>query len=440
MKFTSALFTVVAPFALSALAPSLSFAEMKQVVTQFEIQPHAETPVQSPSMRFSAEILTQKIKDQDVIRLSIKRDSKGSSKAPVMSSVDLARGAGLAPIAWTVSLPDGRSFNLTGAADAATIDFQFKALGKKNDSVFRDNLFFQSGVVAPLFPQTNRLTGQKNGDHSIKAVVLGQTVTMPLNNVAGIPNAVPHHLHGLLFGQLAKMPLNAKMIQVSETSASATGDFEVGAPWWTGKTSVETTSELTENGYVFHMKVKNIGTVPVPVGAGAHPYFSSPDMSRDSIRIHVPARKLVEIDNLSNVLPTGKISLLKDVDPALNFSDAKGTLLHEKAIVGNTTDSRLDNLWVDLEKDPQGFAYAEVFFPLSHLKVKMTALTKNVIGIQGYAPKFTQGKRPFVALELVTNLPDPRKDLWHDTDTGMKLLKPGETFEYGYKVEVSELK
>ncbi len=427
--------TKLIAYALLPLTLSFSNAAFAAdpLVRAFQKERHVKTLNQTGTRKeFTAEILPVQIKDQDVIRLS----HSAKPRTLQMIGVDLARGAGLAPIAWTVALPDGREFNLTGAADAGAIDAKYKADG----SQFRDNLFFQSGVVAPLFPQTNRLTGTLSKPNTITAKVSGQTVTMPLNNTANIKNAIPHHLHGLLFGQLAKAPANGEMVRLSGTSAAVVGQFEVGAPWWTGQTSVETTSELTKDGYVFHMKVKNIGKTPVPVGAGAHPYFSSPDLGKDAIRVHVPARELVEINNLSDVLPTGKIMKLTDADPALNFTDKAGTPLYDKAIRGNETGSRLDNLWVDLEKDSNGFAYAEVFFPLSNLKVRMTALTKNVIGIQGYAPNFSADKKPFIALELVTNLPDPREELWGATPTGMALLKPSETFEYGYKVEVMSIK
>lgn len=372
---------------------------------------------------FAATALSVAIKNQNVIRLS--RDAKPGELRIV--SVDVAPGAGLATIAWNVQLPDGRTYNLTGAADPATLEKTYESM---SGDKYRDNLFFQNGVVATLFPMTNRLRGEPHGADEIKAKVHGVDVVMPLNNVAKIPGAIRHHLHGLVYGQTAsdvKSHADAK-------SASVEGSFIVGGAEWTGQTQVTTTTELIDTGYVFHLHAKNIGKTPVPVGAGAHPYFASPDQSPESIRVLVPAKKTAEIDNLSNVLPTGKIVAIPE---ALNFT--KPTSLFASEIPGNTTPSRLDNLWLEPVMDSSGHAYTEVYFPLSKFKVRMTALTKNIIGIQGYAPKYSDKQKPFVALELVTNLPDPREQLWGATPTGMKLLQPGETFEYGYKVELLPL-
>ena len=381
---------------------------------------------------FESTVLSERIKDQNVIRLSKKM--LGNENEPQLISVDFARGGGLAPIAWTVRLADGRIYNLSGAPDAAMIE---KVFVEDSMNPYRENLFFKGGIVGPLFPLANRLTGKSKDGKILTATVMGQTVHMPLNNKAGTKTAIPHHLHGLIFGQTAEMKTDD--IKLGTDSASITGSFNVGPEMWTGKTEVTTTSELLKNGYAFHLKAKNIGTTPVPAGAGMHPYFASPDVGADAIRVHVPARALVQINNLSDVLPTGKIVSMKRSDPALDFTNKDGAGLYLKSIKSNTTSSRLDNLWVDLEKDKDGFAYCEVFFPKSNFKVRMTALTKNIVGIQGYAPNYVEGTKPFVALELVTNLPDPREALWGKTPTGMKLLKPNEEFEYGYKVEVLAL-
>ncbi len=391
----------------------------------FKIKPHVLTDIPVAVGSASATLLPILLKNQDVIRLSF----ESKTESPCFISIDLARGAGLAAIAWMIRLPDGREHNLTGASSTEEIS---KAFEKDVGNRYRDNLFFQKGSVATLYPITNRVRGDSSGEGFVAAVVSRMMVKMPVNNKAAIAGAIPHHLHGLVYGQSA-VNVNVK---IAANAALVCGDFLVGETLWTGLTKVTTTNEISAQGVCYSMNVKNLGATPVPVGAGAHPYFSSPDSEPDSIKIFVPAKKILRINNLSDVLPTGEIISLSEADPALDFTDPNGTELFAKEMRDNPTESRIDHLWLDLEKDKEGFVYCEIFFPRSHFKVRMTAESKNIIGIQGYAPKYIEGQKPFVALEMVTNLPDPREALWGAIPTGMTVLEPGDEFKYGYRLEL----
>jgi aldose 1-epimerase len=247
---------------------------------------------------------------------------------------------------------------------------------------------------------------------------------MPVNHGLG-KGQIPHHLHGLAFDKEPTI----------ETSNSADGaqikaHFAPGfnGDYWTGRLSLDITHTLSNGIYEFKMRTTNRGSGLVPVGAGAHPYFLAPSGDPSAVRLYVPAKSLVEIDNYKNVLPTGRIVKIKKRSK-FDFNDPKG-----RPIAGQY----YDNLWVDLDLNEQGYAFADFIDEKEGIRTRMTATTKNIIGIQVYAPK--PGTNPalgvFAAIEFVTSLPDARDELWKDNDTGMVVLKPGESMDYGYTIEV----
>lgn len=335
-----------------------------------------------------------------------------------------AEAAGAAPVELRVQLPDGQIFNLAGTRSTEVIEKERLQELRRGGTLAAGNVLFKPQVMAPLFPMANRLTGNLVGPDVIEATVLGQKVKMPLNHGRG-PGQRPHHLHGLLYDKSpAKIDIHSGRAS-SVIEAYFPGGFE--GNFWKGAAEVTITQTLMENRFRYFMKIKNVSKVDMPVGAGAHPYFVAPSGNPAAVKLDIPGRKIVEIDNYENVLPTGKIS---GVPPELNFNSRDGVSLNGRY---------LDNLWVDLETE-NGFAHTSFIDMDAKLKVTMRALTPNIIGIQSYAPAQPNSKPGlgvFVALELVTNLPDPREELWGETPTGMKMLKPGEIFEYGYELEIS---
>jgi hypothetical protein len=182
------------------------------------------TPIPTSSAEYSAKIIEGvRIKDQDVLRIERKSIAK-SEKLPVeIVAVTALRGAGLSPVALDVRLPNGETFNLLGAPSVKKIQENYMVASKKP---YPDNLFFQNGSMAPLFPLANRLTGTPSAQNNVRAKVKGIEVLMPLNNKADIPNAILHHLHGALFGAFAEKPDSRPTFRVGPESASLSGQFE----------------------------------------------------------------------------------------------------------------------------------------------------------------------------------------------------------------------
>jgi galactose mutarotase-like enzyme len=349
--------------------------------------------------------------------LRITHEVPTTEKAQIVS-LEVAEAAGATPVEMKVRLPNGTAFNLLGSGDAASIGARYQKEIAAGNS-YAGNVFFQPGAAGTLFGLANRLTGRQVQPGVIEAEVLGCKVSAPLNHGLG-PGQKPHHLHGFAFDKTTKIS-EFEDHQGIHLRAEFSDHFY--HPYWTGNARLTTTHSLQNGSYTFQMQVKNAGSTPVPMGAGSHPYFRAPSGDFSAVKLWIPGRQLVEIDDYTNVLPTGRIL---DIEPgsSMDFNQPGGRYLSGRY---------LDNLWMDLELDDEGYAFVEFIDEKAKLRMRMTALTKNIIGIQVYAPKPDQGV--FAALELVTNLPDPREELWRGTPTGMKLLEPGDGFGYGYKIE-----
>lgn len=349
-----------------------------------------------------------------------------TDQRPQIFEAKLAEAASLSPVELNVQLPNGQRYNLLGTSHAAEIERRYQAEVQKGDP-YATNVFFQPGVAAPFWPITNRLTGEEVEPGILETQVLGQTVRMQLNHGLQAGQR-KHNLLGLSFDKRAQKI----EIDVAE-GTQLKAEFEPGfhGNLWTGKTKLKVSHTVRNGAYFFEMEAKNVGDTPVPMSAGAHPYFLAPSGDPEAVRVKIPARSLVEIDNYDNVLPTGRI-LEIEKGGNFDFNEPDGVPLAGRYF---------DNLFIDLEKDPEGFAYAEFIDTKAAVRVRVTALTKNVIGVQMYAPK--PETKPelgvFAALELVTALPDPKEELWGNTPTGMQLVQPGETFKYGYKIELFPL-
>jgi len=371
-----------------------------------------------------AEILKTKVKGGRVLRLT---DAASHSQAlPQIVSVDIAENAGATPLEMMVRLIGGRTFNLLGSGNAESIEKKYQDRVRAGDP-YAGNVFFQPGAMAPLIGLANRLTGEVIAPGVIEATVLGHKVHMPLNHGLN-PGQRPHHLHGVGFDQATEVSTHEDRTGVHLRAEFAPGFHE---PYWTGRFGVTVDHSLKDGVYCFEMECQNAGDTAVPLGAGAHPYFVAPSGDPEAVKLLIPGRRIVEIDNYENVLPTGRILEIES-GSRFHFHQPGGRHLHGQY---------LDNLWVDLETDANGYAFAEFIDLKAQLRLRMTALTQNIIGIQVFAPQpaVNSDLGVFAAIEFVTNLPDPREELWKNTPTGMALIQPGQSLKYGYKIEAFAL-
>jgi aldose 1-epimerase len=105
---------------------------------------------------------------------------------------------------------------------------------------------------------------------------------------------------------------------------------------WPFAHEYEMTYSLANGVLEVRTQVINLGTEPMPLVTGFHPFYRIPEVPRDQWTAHIPARKAVITDD--RLIPTGEF---KPMDLADSFP-----------LKGRT----LDNGYTDLVRDPDGRA------------------------------------------------------------------------------------
>ncbi|MBC7386089.1 MAG: hypothetical protein H7301_08020 [Cryobacterium sp.] len=346
----------------------------------------------------------------------LRQEKKGKqpSLKPVMTEFSVAPGLG------------GATLSLKARFNGEEIQvFPERNIAEFNSAFAQDPNAPFKYFNTPLFPLTNRLlpknfssaTSLKLGE-SFQADVEGISVRMVANNKNPAVGSIAHHLHGLLFSEAT----NDVDFQAGEKSTIRSRYRNFFRGNWVGEAEVKVEQGIFADG-VFHyqIKAKNNGKGSIPMGFGSHSYFSFPGGRPEKIRLIIPAKRTAVIDNLENVLPTGNLRKIEAKDDPLNFNrNAPGKISGKFIDNYFMLEPGEDVYLVDSEKG---------------LKFKLHPSTKNIIGVQVFYP----AKGNVVAIELVTNHPDPRRELWGKEPTGMRVYAPGEDASYGYTIEILPL-
>lgn len=194
------------------------------------------------------------------------------------------------------------------------------------------------------------------------------------------------------------------------------GDF--GGRWFSS-CELRFEIKLEPSALGIEVVARNNGNEVLPIGMGWHPYFAIPSGQREKARIRLPGRLRAETNNREDVFPTGKL---------IEVEGSGYDFLDERALGAIF----LDESYTDLMRDEDGSASALLEDDASHYGLRIRALSPRIRTFHIYAPT----ESAFVAIEPQFNLPDPYNPVWNDKDTGMVLLKPGETVGYRVRLEL----
>lgn len=158
--------------------------------------------------------------------------------------------------------------------------------------------------------------------------------------------------------------------------------------------------ELLPTGLACAFVMRNGGTSPAPVGAGFHPYISTPGGADETV-VRVPAATLIEFRDL---LPTGRVV---DVPGELDFRSPRR--------VGAT---RLNHCFAGLVRDSDGFLRAHV----GDVEVWMDRSFPYLVLYTGDA--LGPDARKALAVEPMTCA----TDALNHPEWGLCVLQPGEAF------------
>jgi aldose 1-epimerase len=221
--------------------------------------------------------------------------------------------------------PTGRQFTIAHGPWAATVvevGGGLRSLAREGIPVlagFEVTEACRMGRGQQLIPWPNRI---RDGRYTFA----GQEEQLPLTEVS-TGNAI----HGLVRWALWEV--------VEHVADSVTVRYRLHPqPGWPHHLELQTTYAVGEDGLVVTPWVRNDGNGPAPFGYGSHPYLSIGSLPLDEVRLSVPGKRWMEVDDRSLPIDTRPVEGTR-----YDFRDARppGTDL-------------LDTAYTDLALDPDG--------------------------------------------------------------------------------------
>jgi len=286
---------------------------------------------------------------------------------------------------------------------------------------FSNESFQLGGAI--LLPYANRIRGELSADgKEILTKIDGREVALPANWHGKNPGAPRVAMHGLILG--AKFGDVKEQNGPRESSASAilhAGNF---GGHWLSKTDVTVEMTLKNESVDLEVTARNAGNEALPMAIGWHPYFNFPSGDRQQGRLRIPASMRVMVNNYDDVFPRGQLASV--LNTPYDFRAAGGALLR---------DLYLDDCFTNLQRNPNGSVTMEMIDPKADYGLRIEALSREIKSVQVYAPP----AQSYVAVEPQYNLADPfDKKVWHNLDTGVVWLKPGESTTWHVRLELFE--
>jgi aldose 1-epimerase len=333
---------------------------------------------------------------------------------PQILSADILPGRGMNTFQVKAYLPG------KGVIDvlfAPPLDQASQSMNGAGEDQFGNGSFRAGGAI--LVPFANRIRGKLSDDKkTIATTILGKPVSLPANFQGKKPHAEIHSIHGLILNRaMDDVTLHSGDDEASVDGTLDAGDFN---GHWLSKSNVNIKATLNKEGFGFTVTVKNTGTEDEPVGIGWHPYFAFPSGQREQARLEIPARKLVVVNNYDDVFPTGK---LVSMSGKYAFNKTGGLALEKNFY---------DDCFVDLDREGSGHVTAQIIDPAAKYGLRVIGLSPQISAFQAYAPP----DKSFVAFEPQFNWADPFGKEWKGQNTGMVILKPGESTTYSVQLQL----
>jgi galactose mutarotase-like enzyme len=293
-------------------------------------------------------------------------------------------------------------------------DAEKKMLADPNEA------FLNGGAI--LAPFANRIRGTLSEDAQSLEVKTpqGQKIELLPNWKGKGENSERVAIHGLIFDRKF---ITASSVTSDEASLSGVLENENFNNHWPSLSNIAVTATLQKNSFTLTVLAKNVGTEPLPMGIGWHPYFTIPSGERWQARLRIPASERVSVNNYNDEFPTGRI--VPTQGTAFDFTPLQGRRLGQQS---------LDDCFTGLQRNSQDQAVAELVDPKGSYGVRIKAVSTGITAFQVFAPE----GQPFIAIEPQFNLPDPFGTEWTESQhsTGMALLQPGETAQYVVQLEL----
>ena len=262
---------------------------------------------------------------------------------------------------------------------------------------------FRSGIPL-LFPWPGRVA---NGIFHFE----GREIRLPINE-----EAHGHAIHGLTWNCAFRVVRRGPYYVHTELDSSSSEEL---ASYWPYRFLLEVDYEVG-NGLRVRAKARNIGDLTMPFGFGAHPYFRAPvggAGTRADLTVQVaPATSRWPIDE--KMIPTG---------PPLAL-DGRFDLRNPQRLAAGSYD---DAFHLGAGRD--------LAAPCARLvnRANLTALEVRAEAEFGEFVVYAPPDREVVALEPYTCAPDAFNLAAHGIASGLRVLRPGASFETSFEIRLS---
>ena len=185
---------------------------------------------------------------------------------------------------------------------------------------------------------------------------------------------------------------------------------------WAWSLDLAVTYALTDEGLTVTPHAVNVGTGAAPFGFGAHPYLSVGEERVDEVRLGIPARSLLEVDD--RLLPRGIVAV-----------DGTDRDFREPRLLGETT---LDTAFTNVVADVDGRWRVTLAHPHTGRAVTVWADATAYPWLQvftGGPGSPTARRSGGIAVEPMTCAPDA-----FNSGDGLLSLEPGQEFAASWGV------
>jgi galactose mutarotase-like enzyme len=297
----------------------------------------------------------------------------------------------------------------------------------------------------PIGEATARMTGKGEDANGSESLAVGAALEIPwAGGVFGSPagsnglntawqgrniHLTADRLNGATIakgGLLLRAAFSSVKMNVMPDGGEAEGVYAGNFDGrWPSKLEITSTTQLSSR--VLEMKVtaRNTGDEPEPIGIGWQPRFAVLNRDRGSMILRLPSVTRIQMSAQHPGEPTGK--LLSVAGTKYDFSGRTGARLDGLV---------LEDTFVNLRQAPlDNGPVAELRDPANGYGLRITMLSPSIRALHVSAP----GEGGYVTISPRFNYDDPFGREWNNEDTGMAVLRPGQTAQWRIRLEIFAL-
>jgi aldose 1-epimerase len=229
-------------------------------------------------------------------------------------------------------------------------------------------------------------------------------------------DAFGNAIHGFVYTRPWRVVEKQDARIVSEFQASV--DDSAILHHWPADFLIRVSYEVRGQGLISDIHYENTGDSALPCGFGTHAYFRLPLSDRSNVSDTLVTAPVSKYWVLERMIPTGQ---QLPVRPDESLTAGLRLVEHQ-----------FDTVFTGLSTASDGRVYTRLTDPTSGRTLMQTfdtAFTQCVI--------YTPGHRQAICLEPYTCVPDAIRLAAEGHETGLQILKPGESFETTITMEVN---